>query len=69
MRKQEKPEGRRRLIYRMIVVDDDVNAVNTEENPNNVAPVTVSGDRLEGGVLTATLPALSWNVIRLAPAK
>ncbi len=61
--------GNLRPVEHILLHHDDVNAVNTEENPNNVSPVTVSGDRLEGGVLTATLPALSWNVIRLAPAK
>ena len=58
-----------RPVEHILLHHDDVNAVNTEENPNNVAPVTLSGDALDDGVLTAKLPALSWNVIRLAPAK
>ncbi len=44
---------------------DDVKAVNSEENPGNVAPVSIQGAKLDGGVLTVKLPALSWNVIRL----
>ena len=44
---------------------DDVKAVNSEENPDNVAPVSIQGAKLDGGVLTVKLPALSWNVIRL----
>ena len=44
---------------------DDVKAVNTEDNPMNVAPITVQGAKIEDGVLTVKLPALSWNVLRL----
>ncbi len=44
---------------------DDVKAVNTEANPDNVKPFAGPGGRLDGGRLTLSLPALSWNVIRL----
>ena len=44
---------------------DDVKAVNTEDNPMNVAPVSLPGTAIEDGSLTIQLPALSWNVIRL----
>ncbi len=44
---------------------DDVKAVNTEENPDNVRPVTGHGGKLDGGRLEIEVPALSWNVIRL----
>ena len=44
---------------------DDVKAVNTEENPDNVRPVKGAGGTLDGGRLTIAIPALSWNVIRL----
>jgi alpha-N-arabinofuranosidase len=44
---------------------DDVKAVNTEENPDNVSPVKGAGGVLDDGRLTITVPALSWNVILL----
>ena len=44
---------------------DDVKAVNTEDNPNNVAPISIKGGEIKDGVLEIKLPALSWNVIRL----
>lgn len=50
----------------IVLHHDDVKAVNTEENPDNVSPVSAQGAKIEGGVLTVKLPALSWNVIRLA---
>ena len=49
----------------IVLHHDDVKAVNSEENPDNVAPVSAQGAKLDGGVLTVKLPALSWNVIRL----
>ncbi|NLO85685.1 MAG: alpha-N-arabinofuranosidase [Clostridiales bacterium] len=44
---------------------DDVKAINTELNPDNVSPVKANGAVLDGGQLTIALPSLSWNVIRL----
>jgi len=44
---------------------DDVHAVNTEAAPDTVVPVKGDGGALDGGRLQITLPALSWNVIRL----
>ncbi len=44
---------------------DDVKAVNTEIAPNTVAPVQGESGEMDGGRLAITLPALSWNVIRL----
>ncbi len=41
--------------------------VNTADDPYNVIPETVTGTtELDGGKLTAKLPAFSWNVIRLS---
>ena len=47
--------------------NDDVKAVNTEENPNNVVPTTVLCGKLDGGKAEIKVPALSWNVIRFVP--
>ena len=41
---------------------DDVKAVNTESDPDQVKPVDVKIDLKDGRVI---LPAASWNVIRL----
>ncbi|MCD7776329.1 MAG: alpha-N-arabinofuranosidase [Firmicutes bacterium] len=45
---------------------DDVNAVNTEENPYNVVPESNGVTKLAGGYAESVLPAASWNVIRFA---
>ena len=44
---------------------DDVKAVNTEENPDEVKPEAGPGGKLDNGYLNITVPALSWNVIRI----
>ena len=41
---------------------DDMKAVNTEENPDNVHPTAMP---LRGDEVELRLPARSWNVIRL----
>ena len=45
---------------------EDLKAVNTEENPDEVTPRADGVSKVEGGVLTAVLKSKSWNVIRLA---
>ena len=44
---------------------DDLQTVNSKEAPNAVASVKATGAKVEGGRLTVTLPAVSWNVVRL----
>ena len=44
---------------------DDVKAVNTEEDPDNVSPKAGKGGKLDNGRFTIALPSLSWNVVRL----
>lgn len=53
-----------RLSEHILLHHDDVKAINTEENPMNVAPVAGPGGILDGGKATVRVPALSWNVIR-----
>ncbi len=48
-----------------VLVHEDVKAINTEENPGNVAPQAIPGGKLDGGKLSIALPKLSWNVIRV----
>ena len=43
-------------------------AVNTEENPNNVAPQAGPGGKIDGGRAEIRIPALSWNVVRFEKA-
>lgn len=47
----------------LLLHHDDMHAVNTEDNPNNVSPVTMP---LRGDEVEIRLPARSWNVIRLS---
>ena len=53
------------MLEHIVLHHDDVKAINTEENPNNVAPQEGKGGTLDGGRLEVVLPSLSWNVIRL----
>lgn len=46
----------------LVLHHEDMHAVNTEENPMNVAPQTMP---LRGNEAEIRLPARSWNVIRL----
>ena len=49
----------------IVLHHDDVKAVNTESDPNQVAPTAGDAAELDGGHMSVRLPALSWNVIRL----
>ena len=53
------------ILEHITLHHDDVEAVNTEANPDNVAPVKGSGGVMDGGKLSVVLGKLSWNVIRL----
>jgi alpha-N-arabinofuranosidase len=55
-----------KVVEHIMLTHDDLKAVNTEENPDNVAPVNYNGTKFYNGALTSLLPARSWNVIRLA---
>ena len=60
--------GGLRLSEHILLHHDDVKAVNTEENPGNVAPKPGDGGTMDGGRAQVRLPALSWNVLRFTPA-
>ena len=53
-------------VEHIVLHHDDVKAVNTEENPDEVKPAKGGNAEVDGGKVTVKLPALSWNVIRLA---
>jgi alpha-N-arabinofuranosidase len=52
----------------IVLHHDDVKAVNTEDCPDRVAPVTVQPSGTDNGRVQVRLPALSWNVLRFRPA-
>ena len=53
----------------IVLHHDDVKAVNTEDCPDRVAPVTVQPSGTDNGRAQIRLPALSWNVLRFRPAR
>jgi alpha-N-arabinofuranosidase len=48
--------------------DDDPEATNTADQPERVTPTRLTDVKATDGTVTAVLPALSWNMIRLRPA-
>ena len=60
--------GEMELAEHILLHRDDVKAVNTEDNPGNVAPAAGPGGTIDGGRAQLKLPALSWNVIRFKRA-
>ncbi len=58
-----------RLVEHLVLEHDDPYATNTRDRPDRVVPHSRGNARFADGVLEATLPRLSWNVIRLAPAR
>jgi alpha-N-arabinofuranosidase len=45
--------------------DSDPDATNSAERPDRVTPTSLGELKISDGRLTATLPALSWNMLRL----
>lgn len=58
-----------KVVEHLVLEHADPLARNTVERPDEVVPHTRGDARLADGRLTATLPRLSWNVIRLAKAR
>jgi alpha-N-arabinofuranosidase len=54
---------RRRVAEAQQMVHADMHAVNTKENPNNVAPSAIKKASFNDGVLKTVLQPASWNVI------
>ena len=56
-----------KVVEHSVLTHKDLKAVNTEKNPDNVKPVDFTKkSNVTKGILNSTLPARSWNVIRLA---
>ena len=49
----------------MFLVDDDLTAVNTQEQPDRVIPRAHPGVSVTAGVLQAELPPASWSLVVL----
>lgn len=58
-----------RLREHIVLAHDDPKVVNDEENDTRVAPHYRDGAAMDAGILTASLPRLSWNMIRLVKTK
>ena len=59
--------GPLKMVEHIVLHHDDVKAINTEDNPFNVAPTTVPVTALASGHAEISIPPLSWNVLRFAP--
>ena len=53
------------LLEHVALADEDLYAVNTQEDPNRIAPALCEGAAVENGKLNAVLRHKSWNMIRL----
>lgn len=53
------------VVEHIVLEHEDIKAPNTLENPDNVRPHSSGQAVLKDNQLTAPLPRLSWNVIRL----
>ncbi len=54
------------VLEHLVLEHEDRLAQNTAEHPDTVVPHRLGDAALAGGRLTASLPPLSWNVIRMA---
>ena len=55
-----------RVKEHIILQDEDLQAVNSEETPDRIRPTAGTDAKIENGVLTARLQHQSWNVIRMS---
>ncbi len=60
--------GEMKAVEHIVMHHDDVKAVNTEENPDEVKPGKARNPKMDLGRMNVKMPALSWNVIRLSKA-
>ncbi len=58
-----------RVAEHIVMSHEDLKAVNTAENPGNVAPRNDGNAEVTGTTVTALLAKASWNVIRLTKNK
>ena len=60
--------GCAKVAEHVVLSHEDKDAVNSPENPMNVAPKANGESAVENGVLNAKLAPYSWNMIRIALA-
>ena len=53
------------VVEHIVLTDDDMKAVNTESDPNRVAPVQSDASGMDNGRFTTVFGKHSWNVVRL----
>ncbi|MGB4659103.1 MAG: alpha-L-arabinofuranosidase C-terminal domain-containing protein, partial [Mobilitalea sp.] len=53
-----------KLIEHIVMENDDMKAINTVENPDNVVPHNNGVTKISSNLATATLNKHSWNVMR-----
>jgi alpha-N-arabinofuranosidase len=58
-----------RIVECVTLSDPDIYRVNTADDPQAVVPRPNSTARIEGGRVELVLPAASWTMLRLAPAR
>ncbi|EAR53148.1 alpha-L-arabinofuranosidase [Oceanicola granulosus HTCC2516] len=58
--------GSARIVEHKMIRHDSLEAVNTADKPDEVAPQDVEGANLDGERLSANLPSLSYHMIRVA---
>ena len=54
-----------KLVEHSELYSDDINAVNTFDNPDVVVPKVNANSKLENGTISAQLKPFSWNLFRL----
>lgn len=57
--------GAPKSVEHTLIKHDDLEATNTEENPENVKPVSMGGASISGGKLAIELPRHSYSMIRV----
>lgn len=60
--------GKLKPAEHLVLHHADVKAINTEKNPDNVAPQQGTHGQLDDGQFTIRVPRQSWNVIRFLQA-
>ena len=55
-----------RVLEHIVMQNEDLKAVNTEENPDNVVPEANGNAKVDEGVLRTVFGSKSWNVVRLS---
>ena len=58
--------GELAVAEHLVLTGDALTDSNNAEQPERVLPRTLTGARVEQGLLRAELPPRSWNVLRLA---